>query len=212
MPTEETARASALIAQLRVKMRKLADEFASGEINREQFHRIYEHYQAQLNLASSTLTQSGDQKIEGIPAGQTILLRRQLTAVAKAAMVYHHASGQILEIIGDQNVPTEPLMPSLAALAEQVQEGVGTEPLPDPQVMMQENDWVLLVPGEFSTAVMVFNNEPVSRQIEIVLNMHRDFEVANDAALRSGQTQAAKLVYPFIGFVRRSVTRPGAKQ
>lgn len=221
MAGEETAKASALIAQLRVKMRKLADEFARGDINREQFHKIYEHYQSQLNLAASTLAQMGDQKVENIQSGETIMLRKQLTAIARAAVVYHHASGEMIETIGELGFPVDTLLPTLTAIAEQVKGGEGHPtkfaprgdtgaPLPESQIVTVGKDWALFVPGEFSTAVMIFSNEPVIRQIEIVENMHRDFEIANDAALRSGQTQAAKLVYPFLAFVRRSVKRPGS--
>lgn len=210
MAGEETAKASALIAQLRVKMRKLADEFARGDINREQFHKIYEHYQSQLNLAASTLAQMGDQKIESIQSGETIMLRKQLTAIARAAVIYHHASGEVIETIGEPGFPVDTLLPTLTAISEQVRGSAGRDPLPESQIVTVGKDWALFVPGEFSTAVMIFSNEPVIRQIEIVENMHRDFEIANEAALHSGQTQAAKLVYPFLAFVRRSVKRPGS--
>ena len=49
------------------------------------------------------------------------------------------------------------------------------------------------------------------RQIAIVQNMHRNFETANQAALRSGQTNSSKLVYPFLSFVRRSVGKAQAR-
>jgi hypothetical protein len=200
----EDVKIGLLIKQLQNKMRSLADEFASGEINREQFHRVYEHYQQQLNLA--TAAQLDNMQLEGVEPGETVAIRRQHAAMARAAVVYHHQTGEFWESVGDLEVTTEALLPTLKSISEQVQTTEGA--LPDPVTAAVGKAWVVYIPGEFSTAVMVFSNEPVARQIEIVQNMHRDFEIANQAALRTGQTSVAKLVYPFLSFVRRSVTRP----
>lgn len=199
--TTNTAPSSApltLVEQIKIKMRKLADEFASGEVNREQFHKIYEHYQMQLNLATGM--ESGEGHVH---AGETINIRKKLTAMAKGAAIYFHQTGGFLETIGDFTPNMAVLAPTLSTIIEQVKEAGSAEA----HVVPIDKDWVLFMPGTFSTAIMVFSNEPVMRQTAIVETMHRDFETANDAALRSGQTEAAKLVYPFMSFVRRSVGR-----
>jgi len=199
----QAAQAQALITQIQAKQRKLADEFAAGEINREQFYKIYEHYQHQLNLASAMLAEADLPQMQTMSAGETIAIRKKLTPMATAAAVYLHESGEILERIGDFNISLETLKSTLSGIIQQVKDTLEAEA----QTMAVGADWVLFMPGRYSTAIMVFSHEPVMRQIAIVENMHRDFETANYAALASGQTHAAKLVFPFMTFVRRSVAR-----
>lgn len=197
--------AQALIDSIQAKMRRLADEFAAGEINREQFYKIYEHYQAQINLAAGMLDHASTLPPEGLSSGETITIRKQWTAMAKAAAVYYHANGDLLETIGEFDIPMGTLLEAFAEIAEHArQEGAAV-----PQTRHIGREWLLFVPGKHSTVVMLFSAEPVNRQVAIVQNMHRDFEIANDAALTSGQTHAAKLVYPFLSFVRRSVGKRG---
>jgi hypothetical protein len=200
---KQLAEGQALIEQIQGKMRRLADEFAIGEINREQFYKIYEHYQTQLNLASAMVAEADALSLANLPAGETIAIRKRLTAMAKAAAIYYHATGEWLETIGEFHLPMSSLMPTLSAIVGQARTGGEAEP----QARQIGGEWLLFVPGQFSTVVMVFSHEPVMRQIAIVQNMHRNFEAANITALLSGQTQAAKLVYPFITFVRRSVRK-----
>src|SRR5205085_2552374 len=96
---------------------------------------------------------------------------------------YYHATGTMLESIGEFNVPTSALTPTLRNFRALMQRGVEVEP----RAQLMEGQWVLFVPGKYSTAVMLFSNEPAGRQTEIIGTMHRDFEIANDAALKSGQ-------------------------
>jgi hypothetical protein len=195
-----------VIDQVRGKMRQLADEFAAGEINRDQFYKIYAHYQAQINLATGLVDQISQPAAAGLESGETIAIRRQLTALARAAVVYYHSSGEILEIIGDLDLPMTDIIGPCADIAGRVQR-FGTADTITRQV---GHDWLLFMPGAYSTAVMLFSAEPVMGQIAIVQNMHHDFETANEAALVSGQTRAVQLVYPFLSFVRRSVGKKNA--
>lgn len=198
--------AQAVIDQVRGKMRQLADEFAAGEINRDQFYKIYAHYQSQINLASGLLDDVNTQAPAGLESGETISIRRQLTALARAAVVYYHASGEFLEIIGDVDIPTADITGPCADLAARVQRFGAADTI----TRQVGRDWLLFTPGAYSTAVMIFSAEPVMGQIAIAQNMHHDFEVANEAALVSGQTRAVQLVYPFLSFVRRSVGKKNA--
>jgi hypothetical protein len=192
----------ALIDQIQQKMRKVVDEFACGEISREQFHRIYEHYQAQIMLAAQWIAETdGALTSSGISAGETIAIRKQFMAKAKAMAVYYHSTGQILETIGDFDVPADTLSPLLNNLHDHVLRRNSTPPL----IIPFDNQWLLVVSGKFSTSIMLFSNEPAARQISIISNMHRDFETANETALRSGNAESSNLVFPFMLFVRKSV-------
>lgn len=192
-----------LLEQIRTKMNKIVDEFAQGEISREQFNSIYEHYQSQMIMAM----QMSDADVVSNPANaprETIALRNSLTAKAKAMTVYYHATGLLLETIGDFDVSIARIAPTLNNISGAVHAG---QKMPARSEKHGEQ-WLMYVPGEFSTAIMLFSNEPSGRQTHIIENMHRDFEVANEAALRSGHADGTTLVYPFQLFVRRTVRRP----
>ncbi len=179
---QQIAEGQMLIEQVQSKMRKLADEFAAGEINREQFYKIYEHYQTQINLATAMIAEADVLSLGTFSPAETIAIRKQLTGKAKAAAVYYHETSQFLETIGDFELPVAMLTTTLTGIADEVERRGTAEPVSIPV----GRDWVLFVPGQYSTAIMVFSNEPVMRQVAIVQNMHHNFETANQAALRSG--------------------------
>ena len=199
----QLAEGQALIDQLRVKMVKVAEEFARGEISREQFQKIYEHYQGQLVLATQMMIDADALSTMSLPAGETIAIRKNLTAKAKAMTIYYHATGLLLETIGDFDAPVALISPTLNNIGSQVQHGKIVEPRPE----KFKDSWLLYIPGRYSTAVMQFSNEPSVRQISILANMHRDFEIANESVLRSGQAENSALVYPFQAIVMRSVRK-----
>lgn len=196
-----------LIEQLQNKMHKLAAEFASGEINREQFHSIYEHYQTQINLASRMLDDADqltrNAVMPGLQAGHTIMLRKQLTGMAKSMAVYYYATAQFLELLGDFDVPLKAIARRLGELAYRAENGEQCEP----ELVPSGSDYLLFVPGKYTATIMVFSHEPIVRQVGTVRHMHNDFETANEAALRSGRADASRLVYPFLAFVRRNLQK-----
>jgi hypothetical protein len=196
----------ALYEQLQRKMRTLADEFARGEINRDQFQTIYERYQSQLNMVAHMLAEVESLSLPPTNSnGETIAIRQQLVGKARAMAVYYHSADNLLETLGDFELNLNALRPQLAGQRAAREQGQGSEAL----TTQCGREWLLFVPGRYTTTVMVFSNEPVVRQIALVEQMHRDFEIANEKALRSGRAQAGELVYPFASFVRRSLRRTG---
>ncbi|MCC7447079.1 MAG: hypothetical protein IT324_06665 [Anaerolineae bacterium] len=190
-----------LLEQIQARMRKAVDEFARGEISREQFQQIYEHYQGQLLLTAQMTSDTDSALPSELAPGQTIAIRRKWSAVAKAMAVYYPATGLLLETIGDFDVPVARLTPGLNHLNECMERGIGVRS----RVECFGTEWLAFIPGKYSTSIMLFTNEPSARQIAFVEDMHRDFETANYTALRSGRADGANLVYPFLSFVRKSV-------
>ena len=190
-----------VISLIQGKMKRTVDEFAQGEISREQFHKIYEHYQSQLVMAAQMVAEADS--LATLAPGETIALRRGLTAKAKAVTIYYHATGLLLETIGEFDAPAALISPLLNNIGEQTQRG---KVMPTRSEKFQ-NEWLLFVPGKYSTAVVQLSNEPAGRQIAILEGMHRDFETANNLSLKSGDADSTMLVYPFQSFVRRSVRK-----
>ncbi|HLY25946.1 MAG TPA: hypothetical protein VKQ72_06380 [Aggregatilineales bacterium] len=199
----QIAQGQAVIEQVRTKMGKLVDEFARGDISREQFNQVYEHYQSQIVMATQLMIDADAMKGMTITPQETFAIKSALSAKAKAMTVYYHATGLLLEIIGDFDVPVAHISQKLNDLSEKVSAGQKVET----QAEKRGDQWLLYVPGKYSTTVMLVLHEPAARQIGIIETMHRDFELANEVALRSGHADGASLVYPFQSFVRKSVQR-----
>jgi hypothetical protein len=201
---KQIAQGQTLLDQIQGKIKKLIDEFACGELSREQFDKIYEHYQSQIMMATQMMMEADSMAMMGnLTPGETIAIRKGLTAKAKAMTVYYYATGLLLETIGDFDAPIALLSVKLNNIAEQVRLGQKVDIFAD----KIGEDWVLFVPGKYSTAVMLFSHEPAARQNGLIQSMHFDFERANETALKSGHADRSALVYPFQSFVRRSVKK-----
>ncbi len=195
--------AQALLFQTQMKIRKIIDDYAAGCLSRDDFHKAYDHLQAQILLAVQVMADSDGEALNERSPDETIPIRKRWMAKAKAIAVYYHATGFLLETMGEFDVPADALAPRLDRLVAEIRGRIGAKP----RVESIEGYWVLFVPGRYSTAILLFGNEPVARQVGIIEHMHRDFETANEAALRSGHADSRKLVYPFLSFVQRSAAR-----
>lgn len=188
---------------LRAKLRKIAEEFANGEINTEQFHTLYERYQAQLNLLSIASDQAQLKAMSG--QEETVHIRSRLMGKAQSLAVYHHATGRLIEKIGEFTTPLPDLMPIINLLLGTLRAGKPVEP----RVQPIEGGYALFVAGKFSTTIMVFDHEPNVRQVGAIQAMHDDFEVANAAALGRERPEDMKLASPFISFVMKTLQKKG---
>src|SRR5260221_1710283 len=200
---QQVTQAQTLIEQIQGKMHRVVNEFAQGDISREQFEKIYEHYQAQILMAAQMAADADTLSAGQLTPGETVAIRSKLMGKAKAMTVYYHDTGLLLETIGDFDVSVAKIAPTLNNIGAQASHGVKVPP----RTEKFANEWLLFVPGRYSTTVMLFSNEPAGRQISIIENMHHDFEAANETALKSGQADGTTLIYPFQSFVRRTVKR-----
>jgi hypothetical protein len=199
---QQAASAQKLIDEITEKLRKVVHEFAEGEISQEQFQGIYEHYQGQMLLVAQMAAEADMSADENLPsAGETLAIRGRLAAKARGMAIFYYVSGMLLETLGGFDIPVEEAARVLSAIHREVLQGVAAAP----RTERFGKEWLLFVPGMFSVAVMFFSHQPASRQIEMITAMHQDFEQANEAALRSGKIDGAKLAYPFQLFVKRSL-------
>ncbi len=201
---QQSATAEKLIGQITEKLRVVVREFAAGEISQEQFHGIYEHYQAQMLLAAQMAAEADLAAKGSLPApGETIAIRSRLAAKAKAMAIFYYATGMLLETLGDLDIPVAETAPILTEIRHEVLQGAKSEI----RTERLGKEWLLFVPGAYSVTVMLFSHQPASRQIEMIENMHCDFEKANETALKNGDIDGSKLAYPFQLFVQQSVAR-----
>ncbi|MBN1681349.1 MAG: hypothetical protein JW966_13795 [Anaerolineae bacterium] len=199
---ESTRQGQEFIAQVHQKMSKLVQEFANGEINRTQFHRLYDRYQRQIMTVAQLIAESDPSTWRNAitETEDTMHLKKRLTAKAVGMSVYDNNSGMPIETLGEFAVDPELIVPMLSsyrsAAAEIFRAGMrSTE--------MENGQWLCFVPGEFTTLIALFSLEPSDNQLEMVERMHQDFEKANRHALEGGHADASQLAYPFYSFVQQ---------
>jgi hypothetical protein len=202
-PHQDSARqGQEFIAQVHQKMSKLVQEFANGEINRTQFHHLYDRYQRQIMTVGQLIAEA-DPSVwrDAIKESEdTQYLKRRLTAKAVGMSVYDNQSGMPIETLGEFAIDPDLIVPMLSsyrsAAAEIFRAGMrSTE--------MENGQWLCFVPGEHTTLIALFSLEPSENQLEMVERMHQDFEKANKAALEAGHADPAQLAYPFYSFVQQ---------
>jgi len=184
-----------LVDALQAKMRQLVEDFASGQINRTQFHGLYDRYQRQMTqiMRFNAVTAEGSE--------DTLHIKKRLTARVLGFSIYNNQSGMPIETIGEFVVDTALLVPMLssyrAATREIFKAGMRS-------TVMENDQWLCFVPGNFTTLITLFSLEPSSVQLATVERMHRDFEDANQIALKNGNVDPNVLAYPFLTFVRQA--------
>jgi hypothetical protein len=201
-PTNSAREGQEFIAQVHQKMSKLVQEFANGEINRTQFHRLYDRYQRQIMTVAQLIAESDPSTWRNAISDKedTIHLKKRLTAKAVGMSICDNASGMPIETLGEFAVEPELIVPMLSsyrsAAAEIFSAGMrSTE--------MENGQWLCFVPGNYTTLIALFSLEPSENQLEMAERMHQDFEQANRAALEAGHIDPKKLAYPFYSFVQR---------
>jgi hypothetical protein len=201
---QKVATAQKLIEQVTEKLRSVVREFAAGEISQEQFHGIYEHYQGQMLLAAQLASEADLASQGALPTpGETIAIRSRLAAKARAMAIFYYATGMLLETLGGLDIPVAETAPILNEIRQKYLKGEEV----DVRTERIGKEWLLFVPGAYSVTVMLFSHQPATRQIEMIENMHRDFEKANEAVLKSGSIDGSKLAYPFQMFVQKSIAQ-----
>src|SRR5258708_16218321 len=144
---QQVTQAQTLIEQIQGKMHKVVNEFSQGDISREQFEKIYEHYQAQILMAAQMAADADTLSIGELTPGETVAIRSKLMGKAKAMTVYYHDTGLLLETIGDFDVSVAKIAPTLNNIGAQASHG-GKAPA---HTEKSANGWLLFVPRRFST-------------------------------------------------------------
>ncbi|NDJ60701.1 MAG: hypothetical protein GYB67_06220 [Chloroflexi bacterium] len=188
-------------AEVRDKIDALVAEFANGELSREQFHAIYEHYNSQLMLIQEKLDANADDSpVQN--AGQTIGIRQAHMGKAVGLMIYHNKSGQFVETLGQFDVPPQTIAPILNDFSLLME----TRKLIDRRVVkIAERAWLLFAAGRYTTVVTLFHNEPSQQQSREIERLHHDFELANSTALTAGHIDSTRLAYPLLVFVQQKL-------
>lgn len=190
------------IALVREKMSRLVQEFANGEINRTQFHRLYDRYQRQIAAVTQLLAESDPALWRAaVNDGEdTQHLKKRLSARPIGMAVYLAGADQPVQTFGVFDIAPSRIQPMLEsygrAVGDLFRAGMRRTELDDGR-------WLCFVPGARTTLVALFSLEPTDSQLATLDRLHHDFEQANRYALEQSAPDPQALAYPYYTFVQR---------
>jgi len=177
------------------KMMRLAEDFALGRVNRAQFEQLYRHYVEERGTIEKLM-----QMQPGTPAwkaavteGESMLIRRKHAAQPLGYAIYLNVSSMPLRSVGDFRVDSALLVPMLSSFRSATAEMFGSG-LKSSEI--EGGKWLCFVPGSYTTLIVLFSVEPAKLQLEMLEQLHRHFETANQPIFEAGLPDATKLIYP----------------
>lgn len=182
------------------KIRNLLTEFGEGKISNEQFNILYERFNNQLEMALQVLDGSGPQA----QGDSTIAIKHATSGKAVGLAIYHHRSGTTIETLGNFDLSPEVISPTLNEFSKKLEERKFIEAVTR---KLSTGMWVVFMARTFTTAIVMFRNEPAPAQIRELERLLHDFEEANNSNLDNMNVDQEKLAKPFIGFVLRKLKK-----
>jgi len=184
------------------KINKLAEEFATGEINRTQFQELYDHYRREQQTVKRYVEMSPDSEEwkAATTEGKSIVIRQKNVAKVLGYSVYDNDSGMPLNTIGEFQIEAELAVPMLSSYRAATKEifGAGMQ-----STQIEGGRWLAYMPGEFTTLMTLFSTDPATDQLESLEELHLLFERANRTLLGNPPVDPDELVFPHKYFLGR---------
>ncbi|MDQ7026981.1 MAG: hypothetical protein Q9P01_11880 [Anaerolineae bacterium] len=184
------------------KIKRLLTEFGEGKISSEQFNILYARYSNQLDMARSVLEGEEERTTPGSNIS-TIAIRAATTGKALGLAIYHHRSGMIIETLGTFDLSADIISPTLNEFSDKLDKREFIEPKTK---KLTNGLWVVFMARRFTTAIVIFRNEPAPRQVKELERLQHAFEEANHHNLDKMDVDKSKLAKPFLNFVRRKLS------
>lgn len=187
---------------LRKKMRRIANEFGKGNINRAQFNAIYGRYTEQRSIIERLMERNPDSNAwkQVARPGHTSFLRDHFEAHCLYYLVYRLNSPTPLMMGGHQQPDLnliEPILQTVYTMDNRPDRGLARKTLAN-------GDWLVLAFSQNALTVVMYNLEPSIAQINRVRDLHHDFERANRRALERDTRTLEKMVFPQRALVEQS--------
>ena len=198
-PSGQTA-ARQFLEKLQDKIGRLADDFANGNINRQQFQELYTHYQREMRAIETLIeTDQGQSELgDAFQEGESVLIRQKHAAKAQGYAIYENDSGMPITTLGKFEVDPALFVPMLSSFRSATAEifGGGIQ-----ATAIEGGRWLCFVPGQHTTMMSIFTAEPAKKQLDFLEQLHQLFEKANRALLVNSPVEASELVFPHEHFL-----------
>lgn len=192
------------LQRVRAKINKLAEDFAQGTINRGQFQQLYSHYQRERQTVENLIEARDEQWRNQVTEGASVVIRQKHLARARGYAIYENDSGMPITTLGEFELDPALVVPMLSSYRAATQEifGAGMR-----STEIEGGRWLCFVPGRHSTLMAVFSSEPADKQRQVLEELHRLFEKANERPLAASPVHADELLFPhefFLGMWKKS--------
>ena len=199
------------ISQTRTKMEQLVEDFADGKLNREQFQKLYDRYQTQINGVKLILMENDPTMwSSALDTQETLALRKKLLAKAVGLVIYLNETGTLLDTLGKfevDGVNVAKLMQKFKDYVAEHDEPTSSHPTEARYrqlvVELPPYEWMFVAKGLMTTIITRFSREPTQDQRETMIRLLRDFEMANASHLKKDNVTVEDLAMPFQVFVKR---------
>ncbi len=175
------------------KMARLEHDFSQGQVNASQYQAIRRHYVQQREIAIK-LHQANPQSDRWrvvLEEGKTSFLLQLNEAVCRGYALYDIRSRKRIFLQGLMDRGAEETMPLMGSFGAPTHRPGATRML---ATQTEDGTALLLIPGQYTAALVMFSQDPPGWQVRAVREVHRNFEAANSAALARGERRV--LVFP----------------
>jgi len=189
-----------MLSGLERKIDRLETDFQQGRVNAAQYRAIRRHYLEQRDVATR-LRQAhpeSDRWKVVLEEGKTSFLMQLNEAVCHALALYDIAKRERFFLHGTMPPSTEEALALLRTFGP-----TGPDPKAGRILATQAEDGsaLLLIPGEFTAALVAFSQQPPGWQVRALREVHRNFEAANKVPLTRGDRRS--LIFPDLSrFIR----------
>jgi hypothetical protein len=189
-----------MLLGLERKLDRLETDFQQGRVNAAQYRAIRRHYLEQRDVATrlrEAHPESDRWKVV-LEEGKTSFLMQLNEAVCHALALYDMAKRERFFVQGTMPPATDEALALLRTFGP-----VGSDPNAGRILATQAEDGsaLLLIPGEFTAALVAFSQQPPGWQVRALREVHRNFEAANRVPLARGDRRS--LVFPDLSrFIR----------
>ena len=189
-----------MLVGLERKLDRLETDFQQGRVNAAQYRAIRRHYLEQREVATR-LRQAhpeSDRWKVVLEEGKTSFLMQLNEAVCHALALYDMARRERFFLQGTMPPSADEALALLRTFGP-----VGSDPTAGRILATQAEDGsaLLLIPGEFTAALVAFSQQPPGWQVRALREVHRNFEAANKVPLARGDRRS--LIFPDLSrFIR----------
>jgi hypothetical protein len=180
------------LAQLERKMAQLEQDYALGNINPTQYRAVRRHYHEQREVALKLHASNprSERWRVVLEEGKTVFLLQLNEASCLGFAIYDTQSRARTFLEGSMGRSAEEAMALLGTFGPPTVSGTGRMLA----TRTDDGDSLLLIPGQYTVALVRFTSDPPGWQVRALREVHRNFEAANHVALARGER--ITLVFP----------------
>jgi hypothetical protein len=211
---EERLEAEDALEKLRQKTAEIAKEYAEGQLNQAQFAAMYSHINEKRIIIEQLLAKDPDTHAWQTVAnkvGHTGFLRQHFEARVLAYLLFDNNTldpDAPITMQATTAPPPEIVKPILTALSMLLKTRTSDKPLRALVKPLEGGQWIGIMPGTYTSAIVLFSLEPSTQQFQRVVDLQRDFETANHASLVRGVRASEQFVFPHRALFEEHNSRP----